>query len=469
MSAHLLPDAATTLKDLRWRVYLACWNTLLALRRSPAPAAADRSRLSWVPPDIIQYICEHRRTFRHLVEPAQVHAGGWDPSTGPFETLDQAIRDRIEKGASWQDTPYYHQLLDDIASGHAPGGCASQIDLDQFCADIDRLISLVRQQGGPLAEGIASKTEGHDRCQPDAAILCNIDRHGRYLLQEGCHRLAIYKALAVDRVPVRVLVRHRKWRELRNTLTLLAQKQNWRLYQPAVHPDLEDIPALHSCVDRFQVIERHLDRRTGTMLDLGANLCYFCHKFEELGYQCIGIEADPLVGNLARRIRGGAGRSFQVIVHDLLQIADHPAIADKTFDVVLALNIFHHFLKTQRDYIRLREWLTTMSDHMAVLFFEPHNPHESQMRDAYRNYREEEFVEFIMRCTNFVRARCIYQSADNRQLYRLDRGPASDTGSRHPGCHHPDPISGAEQCQLEGGARGGWERRQLLRHEGSVE
>jgi hypothetical protein len=53
--------------------------------------------------------------------------------------------------------------------------------------------------------------DGHSRHE----ISVNIDRHGRYRFQDGRHRLAIARTLGIACVPVRVLVRDRKWVEFR--------------------------------------------------------------------------------------------------------------------------------------------------------------------------------------------------------------------------------------------------------------
>ena len=49
-------------------------------------------------------------------------------------------------------------------------------------------------------------------------ITVDIARNGDLLWRGGAHRLAIVKILGVDKIPVRICVRHKKWQENRDKL-----------------------------------------------------------------------------------------------------------------------------------------------------------------------------------------------------------------------------------------------------------
>jgi hypothetical protein len=65
------------------------------------------------------------------------------------------------------------------------------------------------------------------------------------------------------------------------------QQPNHALYAPLLHPDLAWIPA-HRGHERFELIQQALLSAGGTMLDIGCNLGYFCHRFENLELLLLG-------------------------------------------------------------------------------------------------------------------------------------------------------------------------------------
>lgn len=413
-----LPDRGRSLKHLRWHLYLGFWNQVYAWRWRSEPARADPRRIYWIEPERIQYVMERPRDFHSLADRGRVLGGTWDLPRRPFDDLPiaSAVYQRIHENRPWCETAYYDDILARIEAGRAPYGLQSQHDLDQRCVFIDHIISSMRHHGYRLSSEIELPGEDKNAQQQDAEILCNIDRDGRYLFYDGQHRLAIAKTLGIVRVPVKILIRHRSWQDLRNELHFLAQKQNGALYQPALHPDLTDIAAHHCCEDRFNAIQAHLRQPKGTLLDLGANLCYFCHRFEQIGYDGVAVESDPLIARLAERLRIAEDRNFRIVCNDLL---DEQTIPSQKFDIVLALNIFHHFLKTQETYSALEKWLQTMAGRVGMVFFEPHHPAENQMRHAYRNYAEQQFVEFIRKNLRMRKSEHIYRSTDARNVFLL--------------------------------------------------
>jgi hypothetical protein len=84
---------------------------------------------------------------------------------------------------------------------------------------------------------------------------------------------------------------------------------------------------------------------------------------------------------------------------------------------VLALNIFHHFLKNEESYFKLLNLLKDLK--MREMYFQPHLPNEPQMRGAYKNYSVEDFVAFILKASRLSRAEFIGSAEDGRRLYKL--------------------------------------------------
>jgi Methyltransferase domain len=209
-------------------------------------------------------------------------------------------------------------------------------------------------------------------------------------------------------------VRHPGWMLFRIELLHFAFQHDGKLYQPVTHPDLDDIPAAHDCEERFRLIKEHMSATGGRLLDIGANFGYFCHGFEGEGFDCYAVESSAEALHVLKKIKRAENRRFTVLAGSALEC---PELLQTQFEVMLALNIFHHFLKTKDLYdkfVGLLEGLQTRE-----LFFEPHLPEERQMRDAYRNYPPEEFVDFLLRHSGLTKAETLGLTKSGRPLYRL--------------------------------------------------
>ena len=167
------------------------------------------------------------------------------------------------------------------------------------------------------------------------------------------HRLCIAKILNVEKLPVIVKTRHKEWVKLKEELYLFAQTchlgsmHEGRLYQKLAHPDLQEIPAAHDNDDRFVAIKNNLSQQVGTLLDIGANTGYFSTRFAVLGYDCTAVELDDRLFYFLQRVSRIGGVTFRTVNKNILNMFDKPV----EYDVVLALNILHHFLKTDERWV----------------------------------------------------------------------------------------------------------------------
>ena len=98
-------------------------------------------------------------------------------------------------------------------------------------------------------------------------------------------------------------------------------------------------------------------------------------------------------------------------------ILDYKGTLD--FTVVLGLNIFHHFLKTEQLFKKFSYFLEKLN--CEVMFFQPHLVGEPQMQKAYKNYDEEEFLSFIMAKVRLSKATLLGKDDDGRKLYKIER------------------------------------------------
>ena len=192
------------------------------------------------------------------------------------------------------------------------------------------------------------------------------------------------------------------------------------LYQAPMHFDLADIPYEHACTDRWEAIKSNLDEVTGVRaLDIGSNLGFFCHQLEECGYSCIGVEYVPTIALAAQKIACAENRKLAIVTGDILSEETQRKIAPLDFSVVIALNIFHHFIKTKDDYEKLRQFMNHIR--IGTMFFESHHEDEPQMQGVFSNPTQNEFVKLIKEWGGFERVEPIYVATDGRILFKLDR------------------------------------------------
>lgn len=339
--------------------------------------------------------------------PAAAPKGDWDLDAMPFEHLDmyQSLAAHFLHQVPWPETPYYHGLVAGVDPSACPWPIDGPDDLQRWLLHLELLYRLARDRAAGLADAPLGVNDLDE-------ISVRIGRDGALLADRGRHWLAIARLAGLRQVTVRVTARHPEWRRFRAQVLRYAAEHGGSVYQQILHPDLADIPAGHGH-QRFEMLRAHLGAKGGKLLDIGANWGYFCHRFEEEGFECYAVERSLLEFSFLERLRRAEGRRFTAINLDVFRFLER-----SEFDVVLALNIFHHFLKTEDDHARLVQLLRRLR--ASELILETHDPSEPQMRGAYRNLEPLEFVQFVAEQGGFDRWECLGAADEaGRRLYKL--------------------------------------------------
>lgn len=222
---------------------IALWSKLLYIlyRWRWGACLASRDKLIYINPSDIHY---------RLVPPfypVHIAGGDWDlceqdrkRACGrkllPLRDMAvyRMIRERFVEGRRWEDTALARR-----PSGHSgtwrtdyPDDRYDAEALDKRFHELDKLHALM------LAHGYRSQAElgGEGRHE----VTVNIGRHGQVIWNgTGQHRLAMAEALGFRRIPARVLVRHTRWQQIRNSI---ARGMVMRPTYSAAngHPDLEE-------------------------------------------------------------------------------------------------------------------------------------------------------------------------------------------------------------------------------------
>lgn len=399
---------------LKWRVVHPILRASIRRKTKASGLHVDPYAVYWIPVGIMKHTIYGPED---VPNPANVSGmikdGDWDKNILPVEDLDivRGARSRFVQHMSWQETEYYRNWLDDILSDSCSRyAIRTKEDLDKHCARLDCLYEEIRDNGyKPQSE--LREPEYGNAAPVEHEIVVHIDRDGRFLFCDGRRRLSTALALGIEKIPVKVCIRHAKWQEFCNEILAHAKKSRGNVYQPLTHPDLQNIPSAHG-EERFSIIRDHLPQSKGSLLDIGANWGYFCHRFEQLGFDCYAVEADPQNVYFMEKPKIASDCRFKIITTSIFAYDDK-----HNFDVVLALNIFHHFLKKKEDYHRLINFLQKLDT--KTMFFEPHHTSEPQMINAYRNYEPDEFVQFILKHSTLKSSDLIGKAEDERPIYRL--------------------------------------------------
>lgn len=302
--------------------------------------------------------------------------------------------------------------LKQIVAGETLWGCRSKSDFDKRLRGLENIFSDMKGNGYRPQSDI-SNYAGSKYRQNEDEVNVYINRHGQLMVGEGVHRVGMAKLCGINRIPVKVAMRNLDWYRFRMEITSYVKlRLGGRAYHPFTHPDLQDIPSEHG-ENRFEIIRPHLQNvPPGDLLDIGANWGYFCHRFEELGFRCHAAEVHPVNVYFLKKLRQAEDRKFEVIEQSILA---HKG--KMNFNVVLALNIFHHFLKKEETYRQFVDFLAALKT--DLMFFQPHQPSEPQMRGAYVNYDCDDFAKLVAKHSRLATHELIGWDHDQRPIYKL--------------------------------------------------
>jgi len=202
--------------------------------------------------------------------------------------------------------------------------------------------------------------------------------------------------------------------QLHKELTLYFKTR--KLYQPLVPSDLQDItsPSHREGEKRFQAIKENLTVKSGTLLDIGANLGYFCYRLGDEGFKGVAVEENRMLCYFAQKLREKGKKKFEIVPKSIFEWRKEEMLE---YDVILALSIFHNFLARKDLYLELLKLLGRLR--AKEMFFETCPVEHYRIGDYYKELSPKEFLELIYERTHFRDAKFIGYSEDKRPLYRL--------------------------------------------------
>lgn len=300
----------------------------------------------------------------------------------------------------------------------------------------DRKGGLVRWMSSALAKRIDSvcdqislgKFDWQDIENEFGRIRIGVDQEGKPFLVSGLISYALATSTKLKTVPADVVTRAPQWQAFRDKLIEFARQSldedfrikndlshyGGRLYQQAYHFDTSDIDHVYGR-ERFEAIHKCVDAEEGTVLDIGANFGLLCSEFEKAGFDCTAVELKSQDFYYLEKLRSYSSHAFRA---EKCSIFDFRGDEKLDYDIVLALFIFHHFMKSPD----LLEQLTTLLKRITCreMYLGVPDPNEAQMKSAFQNLSADDFAKFVMEHTHLTKCERIEcPGLRNRAVLRL--------------------------------------------------
>lgn len=289
--------------------------------RVPSDSLLDVDRILWLPPAEIRFkTLAPGSAFRNL-GCGWVLDGDWDVFEHPFvnDMRYRTMRDVIRDGLPWAATEEYVLAASSIAEGAPFQHCRTIAELDARCAALDRVIDSLRADGYLTQDEI--RRRGHAvGLGRDDEVTVAVGRDGDFFFRDGAHRLAMAQLLGLERIAVRVTIRHPAWMEVRERVATVARRGRGTVPQPILHPDLDNVPSRQRCDERWRAVQRAVPS-SASVVDLAPGWGYFCRRLTSAGRRCAAVAIPAGERSILERL-GRAGRDYAVIPADSQRMVD---------------------------------------------------------------------------------------------------------------------------------------------------
>jgi len=212
-----------------------------------------------LPPEFIDGHSPGR--FDSIADAGRVVGSDWDrQGVTAFEDRFRypSFQEHFIEGVPWAETEFYQTKRKKIKSDREAKYVSVEA-LDRKCEELDRMYQKIRDDGyktqveirtsrgtagSIVGDGGRGWFPGSDHLVRNE-VSVDIARDGEPMLNEGRHRTCIAKLLELDHIPVRIVVRHREWQDLRNRIASFLSKHQFSSRSEAVKAINEEIIGDH--------------------------------------------------------------------------------------------------------------------------------------------------------------------------------------------------------------------------------
>ncbi len=235
-------------KPLAQQLPLSTLRRYHRLRRQAVPSRytdADPTRLIEVDPDRLTHsVLESIPPYPQW---GRVVDGQWDHDSEQFtdRAVVRGIRQRFDEGVPWRETALFDAYLDQLDRFGNAWGYSSLAAFESRAREIEALYQSLREQGYRRQHELDASLRRDRVAVLTGEINVDVGRNGElYWRSYGQHRLAIAQLLDIERVPIVVHRRHRRWQAVRDRLRASGRADS-------LDPAHRDHPDLRPLIGRF--------------------------------------------------------------------------------------------------------------------------------------------------------------------------------------------------------------------------
>jgi len=194
----------------------------------------------WIDPNGLKFRDGSAREIDRRSTLGLIKGGTWDKRPEAFEThwTFKGLKQKYQFNKEWEETIYVEEGV-----GRWGYDTAEEF-INKRCKYVDELYNSIDQEGYEYNpdKQITYDTDGEKQLSALQKLepLVVIGRNGTIILRDGNHRLSISKILNIQKIPVHVLCRHKKWQKKRDDIYNNGFSDNYNECLQT-HPDLQDV------------------------------------------------------------------------------------------------------------------------------------------------------------------------------------------------------------------------------------
>lgn len=374
----------------------------------------DWNRILYINPKNVTHGCGNLKF--NLNQNLGVEDGDWDNARFSIERSSRvytSIYAMINESAAWESTPLYEWMIKNVETNNVlyQRGCNTKESVLLRGKQITELIQKLMECGELKNQKQLSPSERINEGVMDEVNMA-IDRNGKFLFAgNGIHRFCISKILGFKKIPVLIYKRHKQWEIFKEEVDSTCNDfWNKKAYQELPHPDFADTITEWDDT-RYNIIKPMIHPESKTLLDIGSMFGHFCHKFENDGYSCTAVENLQKYLSILHKLRDASNLTFSIFPKSVFELDRFD------YDIIFAFNVFHHFIKSEESHAKLVALLNNLN--YSEMYVQLHTPSEKQMVDAYRNYNNEEFINFIIKHSKNKTRYQFVADVRGRNIYKI--------------------------------------------------
>lgn len=201
----------------------------------------------WIPDQTSTYVIggewDRRYADENKIYPKEYNSQPDERTLFRIQDLDwyRSFRAHFNCGVPWEETELYCRRIEE---GFDTSRYDTEEGLRKRLADIERLYRYMNIEGYKTQAELATDDDTPLPAKDwTHEVQINIGRDGELILDDGRNRLIIAQILDIQKIPVRVVVRHEGWQNVRDRLARADSPDNVpkELQKYIQHPDLGDV------------------------------------------------------------------------------------------------------------------------------------------------------------------------------------------------------------------------------------